>query len=179
MVKALVAGLLGGLIVFVWTGISWMLLPWHANVLHAFKQEEEITKVINVQVAQSGVYMLPHQDEAKGTQEMKGPLIFSVVRLGNIPSMTVLLRNELLIQILAAFLVSAWIWRMKGVSYLGRVFYVALFGLTAGIATYLPLWNWFGFPIPYVAVSLADLLIAWFLAGFVIAWATHQPSGKH
>jgi hypothetical protein len=105
---------------------------------------------------------------------MKGPLVFASIRLENSLPLGRLLTNEFIIQILAAFLVTGLVARVKGVSYMGRVGLVTLFGLAAGVVSYLPLWNWFGFSIPYIAVGMADLLIGWYFAGFIIARVTRD-----
>jgi len=61
MVKKLLLGtVLGGLIVFAWGAISWMVLPWHAATLQAFTNEAAVSKVIQANAPQPGVYFLPN-----------------------------------------------------------------------------------------------------------------------
>ena len=183
MKTLLKGGILGGLILFAWSGISWMYIPWHAKTFNTFENETEVTKVIAAHAPKSGVYALPGmsnyqktatKNDATDAAEKKGPLVFASIRLENNPPMGRLLANELIIQALAAFLVTGLMTRIKGVSYMGRVGLVTLFGLAAGVVSYLPLWNWFGFSLPYIAVGMADLLIGWYFAGFVIARVTRD-----
>ena len=56
---------------------------------------------------------------------------------------------------------------LKGTSYKvdPTVFFV-LFTIVIGI---LPNWTWWGFGNSYIAVNIADTLIGWTLAGFVLA----------
>jgi len=183
MKTLLKGGILGGLVLFAWGAISWMYIPWHLKVFNDFENEAAVTKVITAQAPKSGVYMLPgvaerhkKDDAASMTADtgMKAPLVMATVRLENSLPIKRLMINELIIQILAAFLVTALMARVKGVGYMGRVAYVTLFGLAAGIVSYLPLWNWFGFSLAYTAVAIADLVVGWYFAGFVIARVTRD-----
>jgi len=45
---------------------------------------------------------------------------------------------------------------------------IALF---ATVVSHLTSWNWWGVAIDYTSVMVADTLVTWLLAGFVIAWA--------
>ena len=58
-----------------------------------------------------------------------------------------------------------------------RVCYVALAGLTIGFVSHFPYWNWFGFSTAYTLVIIVDSLIAWFLAGLVLAKFVEGKSG--
>lgn len=181
MKTLLKGGILGGLVLFAWGAISWMCIPWHLKVFNDFENEAEVAKVITVHTPKSGVYMLPsmaqmHKKDASVTMDtgMQAPLVLATVRLENNLPMSRLMVNELMIQILAAFLVTALMGRVKGVGYMGRVGYVTLFGLAAGIVSYLPLWNWFGFSLAYTVVAMADLVLGWYFAGFVIARVTRD-----
>lgn len=183
MKTLLKGGILGGLVLFVWGAVSWMCIPWHLKVFNDFENEAAVTKAITAQALKSGVYMLPgiaerHKKDADAAMDkgMKAPLVMATVRLEDSLPMKRLMINEFIIQILAAFLVTAWMARVKGVGYMGRVIYVTLFGLAAGMVSYLPLWNWFGFSLAYTAVAMADLVLGWYFAGFVIARVTRDKA---
>lgn len=181
MKTLLKGGILGGLVIFAWSAISWMCIPWHLKVFNNFENEVEVTKVMTAHVPKSGVYVLPamtqrHKKDASVTADTRtqAPLVFATVRLENSPSMNRLMINELIIQMLAAFLVTGLMMKVKGVGYMGRVGLVTLFGLAAGVTSYLPFWNWFGFPPVYMAVIMADLVSGWYFAGFIIARVTRD-----
>jgi hypothetical protein len=81
MLKALsLGGLIGGLVLFAWGVVSWMLLPWHLATLEKFKDEAKVAQALTANATTSGVYLLPnvhkHEPgltEAKGKKaEMKG-----------------------------------------------------------------------------------------------------------
>lgn len=48
MNKSLIlGGLLGGLPLFVWGSISWMVLPWHLMTLEKFKDEATVAQALS------------------------------------------------------------------------------------------------------------------------------------
>lgn len=163
-------GLVGGLILFIWSAVSWMLLPWHLMTMNGFKEEAAVTQTITANVPSSGVYLLPISMQTP--QATSGPLMFATVKLESNWPMSLLLVMSLVIQIVAAFLVTWLLTKTRDLSYMGRVGFVIVFALTAGIVTLLPLWNWFFFPLNYTLIGIADLLIGWLLAGLWIAKTT-------
>ncbi|MEK6698784.1 MAG: hypothetical protein AABZ10_07055 [Nitrospirota bacterium] len=75
----------------------------------------------------------------------------------------------LLIQIVSAFLALALLNKTTGLTYGGRVAFLSLVGLIIGFVSHAPYWNWFGFPMSSVAVTILDSVIGWTLAGLVVA----------
>lgn len=171
------AGVLGGIVLFIWGMVSWMLLPWHMETLHSFKDAKAVTQVIESNVSQSGIYFAPTMEEHAAKKEVakkeavkKEPMIFTSVRLeGMGPSMAVPMLISLFTQIVAAFFVAWMLSKTIGLSYMKRVTFVVVFALAASLVTEVPAWTWFGFDPKYVLVLIADLLIGWFFAGLVLA----------
>ena len=56
-----------------------------------------------------------------------------------------------------------------GLSFLGRVAFVAAVGLSGSGWLVFANWNWWGFPTTYLIVNLVDLGIAWSLVGLGLA----------
>lgn len=165
---SLIGGVLGGIILFVWSAVSWMVLPWHMMTLHSFKDEVAVVQTIQTNAPQSGMYMLPLQE----TSQVKGPLVFASVYTQGMPSsMTSSLIISFITQIIVAFLVSWLLTKITG-GYLSRLGVVMLFALAASIQTDIAYWNWFHFDTMYTAVAIADMLIGWFLAGLLLAKLT-------
>lgn len=165
MFKILIKGaLLGGIIIFLWSAFSWMVLPWHKVTMHKFTNEAAVAETIKNNIPQSAVYLLP-SEESKMSQ---GPLVFAAVHQGGMSGMGSYLLIGLITQIIAAFLVT-WMVSKTKLSYGGRLGFILIFALAAGIATELPYWNWFNFSNEFTVVEIIDLLIGWFLAGLVIA----------
>jgi hypothetical protein len=42
--KLILGALLGGLVVFVWSAISWMAIPWHESTWRQFQDKNAITQ---------------------------------------------------------------------------------------------------------------------------------------
>src|SRR5207247_8551108 len=61
MLKSLsLGGLIGGLVLFAWGVVSWMLLPWHLATLEKFKDEAKVAQALTANATKSGVYLLPN-----------------------------------------------------------------------------------------------------------------------
>lgn len=59
MKKLLLGTILGGLAAFLWSSISWEVLPWHGKALLFFQDDDAVTAVIASNTTQSGTYLLP------------------------------------------------------------------------------------------------------------------------
>ncbi len=171
MLKSLVLGaILGGLTAFLWSFISWDLLPWHEKQLRSFQNEDEVIAVIASHAPVSGNYLLPtgpsqegmNPDQKKAAEEIrmqkmqKGPLVFAAVRREGFGSFPRVLLTQLLYQILAALLLTWMLLQTSGLSYARRVAFLAIAGLAASVIADLPNWNWWGYSPAYTFVNLID-----------------------
>lgn len=184
MTKSLILGtILGGLMAFVWSSISWELIGWHEKTMVAFHNEDEVSAVIASHAGQDGTYILPSMPPTVGlTPEQKknviaavmqkmqaGPIMVAAVRRGGFGSYSRGLIIQLLSLMAAAFLLTWLLLQTAGLSYARRVAFLAVVGLAASVIVDLPNWNWWGFSGPYTAVNLADSTLTWLFAGLVIA----------
>ncbi len=165
--KKTAAVIFAAIILLAWGAVSWMVLPWHQMVANQFINESEVAETIAANAPKPGIYYLPfsHQDHKAG----ETAAFVNALPQGYAPVMT----KQLLIQFagdLVSVLIVIYLLSLTaGLSYWGRVGFVALVGMAIGFISHFPYWNWFGFPTPYVAVIIIDSLIAWFLAGLIIA----------
>jgi hypothetical protein len=184
MLKSLVLGtILGGLVAFVWSSISWEVLPWHEKPILSFQNDEEVSAVIRSHTVKSGVYILPGgppmetmtSEQKKAAQAtlmekmQKGPVMFAAVRREGFGSYAKGLVIQLLSLMAAAFLLTWLALQTSGLSYGKRVLFLGVVGLAAGVITELPNWNWWGFSGSYTLVMIADATLTWLIAGLVIA----------
>jgi hypothetical protein len=184
MLKSLILGaVLGGITAFLWSFISWSVLPWHSKQLHSFQNEDEVSAIIASHAPQSGNYLLPtgpsqegmNSDQKKAAEEIrlqkmrKGPLVFAAIRKEGFGSFPMVLITQLLCQMFAALLFTWMLLQTSGLSYARRVTFLAVAGLAASVIADLPNWNWWGFAGAYTAVNLVDYTLTWLLAGLVIA----------
>lgn len=183
MTKSLLLGtILGGLVAFLWSTLSWEFLGWHEKSILAFQNDEEVAAVLLSHSAQSGTYILPgapmeglSPEQKKAAQAavyqrmQKGPIMFAAVRREGFGSYARGIVIQLLSLMAAAFLLTWLLLQTRGLGYWMRVFFLAVVGLAAGVISDLPNWNWWGFSGTFTAVNIADFTLTWLLAGLVIA----------
>jgi hypothetical protein len=179
----LLGSLLGGLTAFVWSFISYGVLPWHLNQYHSFQNEDDVSALVSSHAPEPGIYVLPMGPSQQGlnaeqkkaaveirTQKMqKGPLMFAAIRLSGFGSFPRVLVTQLLCEMFAALLLTWMLLQTTGLSYAGRVAFLAIAGLAASVIADLPYWNWYSFPTTHTAINLIDYALTWLLAGLVIA----------
>ena len=176
--KALAKGaILGGLAMFVWSSISWMVLDWHMGTFKRFENEAQVAEVLKANAtAGAGIYLLPYSgkgvdQEAAMQKSAAGPFSFMSLRPGSKESgMGALMLKQFVADVLAALLVTILLLQMQHLSYGKRVVMATTTALAAGAMVVLPNWVWWEFSMPWTIVSMLDLLIGWTLAGLVIAW---------
>lgn len=159
------AGIFGAVILFVWNSFSWMVLPWHAQILHQFANESVVSKVIKDNVNKSGIYLSEYNTQSLDNS----PQVFSVVSFHTKGGMQAQLMIYFVIEAIAAFLVAFMVILLNSKYYFVRLGFILLFALTAAIFCQLPYWIWWHFPSNFILVTFLDTLIAWFLAGTLMA----------
>ena len=185
MMRSLVLGSLrGGVVVFTWTAVSWMLLPWHNGHMKSFTDEAAVAQVILDNAPSGGMFAIPgwpagydsmsqaQKDSCSAAMAQKmaaGPYFYGVVWRGVKEDMGRSMGVSLLFNILAALLVTMLVMRTGGMSWAGRVMFIATAALAVCMIAIAPNWIWWHQPSGYVMVAMADVLIAWTLAGMVIA----------
>ena len=179
MKKAVFMGaLVGGIIAFVWSFISWMALPWYKNSLMNFKSYEQVASVIKENTCGQGIYLLPGgcgEDDQLSKQRYEcGPIMFAAITPdGKSFNMGANLVIQFIMLFVAAGVVTYVIAHYGKSSYGSRLFGVTLFGFFLGWLTAVPSWNWWSFPVGFSFVQFFDMLIMWFLAGLAIAKFAH------
>ena len=163
-------GVLAGIVLFIWSAVTWMALPWHKTTLNSFTNEKAVVEVIKVNATKSGMYFLPAKGMEATDQKFTGPMIFTSIHLeGMPPSMAMQMLTGLIGEIIAAMFVGWLLLKTSGLNYFQRVGFVVVFAIAASIVADLGNWNWFAFDTNYTLVLIADTVIGWFLAGLVLA----------
>jgi len=185
MNKQLALGsILGAIVLFVWSAIAWMLIPWPGEPLRSFTTEEAVAQAITANAPRSGNYLLPNmpkrtpgmtdQQYAAATKAMeekmaRGPIVFAAVRLEPFGSMAKPLVINFLTQFIVALLATFLLLQTCGLSYQGRVVFVAAIGVIIFVGGHVDEWNWWSFSNAYMLMQFGALVIGWFLASLVIA----------
>jgi len=163
------------MVLFAWGFLSWAVLPWHNAVANQFADESAVSEVLKENAPAAGMYYLPFAQE-----DPKPGAVFAMANVlpdGFDTGMGGMMGLGLLGQAVSAMLVLLLLCKASNLDYWGRVCYVALAGLTIGFVSHFPYWNWFGFSTAYTLVIIVDSLIAWFLAGLVLAKFVEGKSG--
>jgi hypothetical protein len=184
MIKQLALGtILGAIVLFVWSALAWMIIPWPGEPLRHFTSEDAIVAAIKANVPRSGNYLIPNEPqrlpgmtEEQYQKAMKdaedrmnnGPMVFAAVRLEPV-SMAKAMVLGFLTNVIAVFLACVLLLQTDRLSYRGRVLFVAGLGLLVFLAGHLDEWNWWGFSTAYMMMQLGALVIGWILSGLVIA----------
>ena len=161
--------IVGGVIVFLWTMISWMILPMHKASMNNFADESEVTSCITRYAPHDGIYVIPSWDQVKKKETSNIPFIFVNIRRGvDYSNMTSNMICAVITQIIGAAFITFLLLKTKAMKYWGRVWFVTIVGLIVAILGTVPVWNWWHFPTGWAMLEMFDLVIGWFLGGLVI-----------
>src|SRR5215471_496596 len=190
MKKVLLPGILGGLLVFVWSAFAHMVLPIGEMGLKTIpgNNEEAVLNAMKSNIQEPGLYFMPGYDMSRTLTEAEktafqakyeaGPMGFLVYHPTGVKfiSPAQLIRQALfniLCGLIAAFIISTTV-----ASLATRGLMVALMGLFAWAEVNLPYWNWYRFPADFTLGAGLDTVIAWLLGGFLIAWLIQRAEKK-
>ncbi|MDF1861964.1 MAG: hypothetical protein P1U87_17225 [Verrucomicrobiales bacterium] len=176
MFKAFLAAIIGAVIAFGWSSISWIALPFHEDTLNGFENESAIAEAIRKEVKEPGIYILPGdksmEQEAKMEAMKNGPFLFASIRPGKDEDMSMgksMVRgftSTLVASILLAIMLGAVAPRLN---YAGRVGFVVLMTLFTAIVGFYPNQIWWEFSTGFVLCNIMDAIIGWGLAALVMA----------
>ncbi len=179
MNRVLLAGIVGGIVMFVWSAISHMVLQIGEAGISTLPQEESLTAAMRENVREPGFYFFPGMDmsrqatpeersawEAKIKSGPAGILVVDPDGYEPMPPSTLIV--ELITNIVAATLAAFVIVKTAGA--LGsRIVDALIFGLVAWFSISISYWNWYKFPTAFVIAEGVDLAVGWTLAGIAMA----------
>lgn len=178
--RILLAGVLGGLALFLWGGLSHMVLGLGDAGMQYLPQQQPVMQALQASVPQSGFYMFPQGDKAGNLPADKiggahGLLIYhpsgaSGMRPGQ-------LLNECILNIVLATLAAYLLSLAPGLSgYAARVGFIVVVGLITTLMTHVEYWNWYEFPVTYTVANIFDNIVGFLIVGLVAA-AFVKPLG--
>ncbi len=179
MKRILIAGVLGGVVVFLWGAISHMLLPLGEMGIKNLPAEAAILPTLQREIQQPGFYFFPGMDmsrqptaeeqQAWEARYKAGPIGILVYHpTGWTPLSPRQLLAELASNILAAFIL-AWVLSLAGITWSKGIAIAALFGVFAWLSISVSHWNWYGFPTSFLFGEALDQVLGWTMGGVVIA----------
>ena len=170
MMRILVAGILGGIAMYVWLSAA-HISPLGQIGVHALPNGGAmIAQVSDAAAGKAGLYVFPDY-MSKTPSAARGP--FAIVSFtpdaptGLAPMNLVLeFLSELVEAIIAAWLLS----QAALASYGARVGFVTGIGVIGAILAEAPYWNWYSFPLDYSLTNAVMQIVGFFVAGLVMAW---------
>jgi len=194
--KIIIAGVLGGIVMFIWTSIAHMALPLGEAGIREIPNESAVLGAMRSAIGeQAGLYIFPGPGVGKNaTREEKNEAMKRMVeKVATNPSGILMYHapgrpfafgkwlgiefgTELVEAILVVFLLA----QTRLVSFAGRVGFVLVAGILAAITTNISYWNWYGFPSVYTASYMLIEIVGFLLAGITVAllWRKHAPAAS-
>jgi hypothetical protein len=182
--KILLAGILGGIAMFIWTSIAHLVLPLGEAGISEIPNESAVLSAMQSNIGdQTGLYIFPglgvgknatrqekneamKQIAAKAASGPSGLLMYHPTRPFTFGKwMAIEFGTELLEAILVVFLLG----QTRIASFAGRVRFVFVAGILAAIATNVSYWNWYGFPSVYIGSYMLIQIVGFFVVGIVAA----------
>ena len=171
--RVILAGVLAGLTVWVWSAISHMALPLGEIGVQPLPNEAAMLESIDESVKANGLYFFPfEQDPAKWHEayRTKPHGILVATPAGQPMSFGRRLAMEALSNVAAAILAAfLFVASGLGAASLGsKLAFGASLGGFALLCIDFSYWNWYGFPSDYLAAQLVDSVVGWSLAALVL-----------
>jgi hypothetical protein len=176
--RILLAGIAGGIVMFVWTSIAHVALPLGQIGLSQIPNETPVLAAMQDSIGdRKGLFFFPWTDmkaknaqaeeEAKLKTHPSGILIYRPPGAPGMQASTLVTEfvKEAVVSLIAAFLLA----QTTIAGYAARVGFVVLVGLAATITTNVSYWNWYGFPLDYTFAQIVVDLVAYLAAGLAIA----------
>ena len=189
--RAFLAGILGGIAMFIWSFIAHDLLPLGEMGMREFKDEAAVLDALKTNLGDArGLYHFPgHRAGPNATRQEKsdamkramekaasGPSGLLIYHPSREFTFGKLLGIEFATELLQAILVVFLLTQTRIESFAGRVGFVFLAGILAAIATNIPYWNWYGFPSRYTAAYMSIEIIGFLCVGLIAALVLRNRS---
>lgn len=183
--RILAAGILGSVMMFVWTSIAHMALDLGEAGIGEIPNEPAVLRAMQSNLGQqSGLYIFPglgvgknptRQEKNEAMKRMSDKIATnpSGILMYHAPGRPFAFAKALGIEfgteMLEAVLV-VWLLTLTGIaSFAGRVGFVVVAGILAAITTNVSYWNWYGFPGVYTASYMLIEIIGFVFVGIVAA----------
>jgi hypothetical protein len=182
--RIIVAGVLGGMAMFIWTSIAHMVLPLGEAGIKEIPNEAAVLAAMRTNLGdKSGLYIFPgpgvgenathhEKQEAmkKAMEKLKtGPSGILMYNSARPFSLGRYLGIEFVTEVLEAILAVLLLAQTGIASFGGRVGFVTVTGLVAAITTNVSYWNWYGFPAVYTVSYMSIQVVGFICVGLVAA----------
>ena len=181
--RVLLAGILGGIVMFIWTSIAHMALPLGEAGISEIPNEATVLNTMQTNIGDNtGLYVFPglgvgknasRQEKSEAMKHMgekiaANPSGFLMYHAPGRPfALGKSLGTEFVTELVESILVVFLLAQARLGSFAGRVGFVLVAGILSAIATNISYWNWYGFPGVYTASYMVIQIVGFFLAGII------------
>jgi hypothetical protein len=180
--RILIAGILGGVVMFIWNFVAHDVLPIGEMGVKTITNEDAVRSALDTNLGDTpGFYIFPSGGYTPGMsgeqkkEVMKkmeeqtaagaaGVLIYRPKRVFNFPKRLIIqFATDVLLACLAVFLLAQT--RINGFG--GKVGFIFTAGILAAVATNVPYANWYGFPKDFTLGQMIAQIVGFLLVGIV------------
>ncbi len=172
MLRLVLLSLMGSVILFFWGFVGHVVLGVYDPVFNHFEDESAVATALADNARGAGIHYLPAEPARDGTQ---AEAFINFVPAGQRSGFGAMIGRDLVIGTVAVFAVLLLLGADRGGGYWRSVGRFALAGFALGFFVHAYFWNWFDFPTPYFAISVADSVAGWTLVGLALSPLLRQP----
>jgi hypothetical protein len=189
MLRVLVAGLLGGIGMFIFSGVIHAMTPLDRIDVRELSNDAAVVALLEkASGASAGFFSFPTTINEDG--KVMGSATYAdklqttprgiiVYQPAGTPEFSLRqLVTEAVIEIAEACLLAFLLRGMVYHAFLSRVALAGVVGVIAAIGTNGAYWNWYGFPAGYTLGQIASQVVGFLIAGLLIATVYHWWRGK-
>lgn len=183
MGRLIIAGVVGGIAMFIWSALAHTALPLGQIGLQEIPDDAGAAAALHERLGdRAGLYSFPGAGLGDQTPESAETMKIVMARTaaepsglliyhppGRSTSMGQYMGVELALEIAQA-LILAWVLTKLAVGSLaGRAVAATVIGVAVAIGTNGSYWNWWGFPTDYILAAIVIQVVGYAVAGLVIA----------
>ncbi len=167
--RILIAGLVGGVAMFIWAAVGHDVLPLGSLGLKALPNEAAAIATIQASTGgKSGLYYFPAAQMS--TKPPAGPSGLLAYYAGSTAMTPATLGLELGSEIIQALLLALVMSALAVTAFWRRVRIAGVVGVAAAMTTSASYWIWYHFPTDYTLGYMFVDAVRYVVAGVVIAW---------
>ena len=183
--RVILAGLAGGVAMFVWTSVAHMVLPLGEVGVQQIANDPPVLSALQASLGdKSGLYFYPNMGVAMdATREQRNAAMQQYdQKLAANPSGLLIyhppgekgftvgrLATEFFTEVLGALLVVFLLAQTRLASFGARLGFVTVAGILAALPTNVSYWNWYGFPANYTLAYMFTQIAGFLCVGLVAA----------
>lgn len=167
--SVILASIVGGVILFTTSILSWKTVYWEGIIVKNFKNERAVEHVMRENAPESGVYVMPNVKDPSSMSHSL-PVIFTGINLEGKRPLPLVLFSSLIAKMVMAF-IGIWllIHHDTHMPYRKRVGFFLLMGCLVAAASKLSFLIKGYYSLDFALYSMFAVLVQWFLAGLAMA----------